>query len=73
MKFMARLLRRIQTEAENSTIGSGEPHGDGDDDDAGSDIYLLPMNDKFIYAEGLFINLDRPRGAVPVAAKIMAG
>ena len=73
VEFMAQLLRRIQTEAGNSTIGSGKQHGDGDDDDSGSDIYLLLLNDKFIYAEGLFINLDRPHGGVPVTKTIMAG
>ena len=31
------------------------------------------MNNKGIYAEGLFLNLDRPRGGDPVAAEIMAG
>ena len=48
MEFMARLLRRIHTESGNATIGSGKQHGDGDDDDSGSDIYLLPLNDKEI-------------------------
>ena len=31
------------------------------------------MNDKGIYTEGLFLNLDWPRGGDPVAAEIMAG
>ena len=31
------------------------------------------MNDKIIDAEGHFLNLDRPRGDVPVASEIMAG
>ena len=70
---MARHLQIIQTEARNVTIGSGERYGDGDDDEAGSEISLLPLNDKGIYAEGLFLNLYRPRGGVPVEAEIMVG
>ena len=34
---------------------------------------LLPLKDKGIYAEGLFLNLDRSRGGVPVTAEIMVG
>ena len=52
---------------------SGERHGYGYDDDAGSEISLLPLNDKGIYSEVIFLNLDRPRGGVLVAAEIMAG
>ena len=70
---MAWRLQIIHTEAGNATIRSDDRHGDGDDDDAGSEISLLLLNDKIIYAEGLFLNLDRPRGDVPVAAEIMAG
>ena len=33
-------------------------HGDGDDDDAGSEISLLWLNYKCIDAEGLLLNLD---------------
>ena len=76
---MAQRLWIIQTEASNSTVGrgerqaaSGKRHGDGENDDAGSEIDLLMMNDKGIYAKGLFFNLYRPRGSVPVAAEIMA-
>ena len=65
---MARRLRIIQTEAGNATIGSDKRHGNGDDDDAGSDIYLLLLNNKGIHAEGHLLNLDQPRGGVPVAA-----
>ena len=71
-EFMARGSRIIQTEAGNATVGSDERHGDGDDDDAGSEIPLLPLNDKGIHAEDLFLNLDRPRVGIPVAAEIMA-
>ena len=45
-ELMVRRLRIIQTEAWNSTIRSGERHGDGDNDDAGSEISLLPLNYK---------------------------
>ena len=72
-EFMARRLRIIQTEAGNATVGSGERHGDGDKYDAGSETSLLPLNDKGICAEGIFFNLDQPRGGVPVSAEIMAG
>ena len=70
---MTRCLRIIQTEAENATVGSGDQHVDGDDDDTGSEISLLLLNHKVIYAEGLFLHLYWPRGSVPVAAKIIAG
>ena len=70
---MARCLRIIQTEAGNATVGSVKRHGDGDDDNAGSDISLLTLYSKGIHDEGLFLNLDRPRGGVPVAAEIKAG
>ena len=63
----------IQTEDGNTTVGIDEQHGDGDDDDAGSDISLHTMYNKVIYAEGLFLNLDWLRGGVPVAAEIMTG
>ena len=72
-EFMAQLLRIIQTEAGNATVGSGEQNGDGDNDDAGSEKSLLLLNGKGIYAGGLFLNLDRPCGGFPVAAEIMAG
>ena len=65
---MAQCSRIIQTEAGNATIGSYKRYGDGDDTDVGSDISLLPLNDKYINTEGPFLNLDRPRGGVPVAA-----
>ena len=67
-EFMARHSRIIQTDSGNATVGSRDRHGDGDDDDAGSNISLLPMNYKGIYSEGIFLNLDWPRGGVPVAA-----
>ena len=70
---MARLLRIIHTEAGNATVGSGEKHGDGDNDDAGYEISILPLNDKGIHTEVPLLNLDRPRGSVPVAAEILAG
>ena len=65
---MARRLWIVHTEDGNATIGSGERHGDGDNNDAGSEIYLLLLNYKGIYAEGLFLNLDRPRIGVLVSA-----
>ena len=65
---MARRLRIFQTEAGYAEIGIIKRHGDGDDDDAGSDIFLLPLNDKGIYAEGLFLNLDRLHSGVTFAA-----
>ena len=66
-EFMAQHLWIFQTEAGNTTVGSCERHGDGDDDGVGSDISLLPLYDKGIYYDGIFLNLDRPRGGVPVA------
>ena len=63
---MKRHSRIIQTEAGNATVGSGEQHGDGDDDDAGFEISLILLNDKGIYAEGLFLNLDQPGDGVLV-------
>ena len=65
---MARHLLIFQTEAGNSSVGSNKRHVDVDDDDAGSDIFLLPLNDKGIYAEGILLNLDRPYGGVPVVS-----
>ena len=70
---MARRLRIIRTEAGNATVRSGERHGDGDDDDSGSEISIITLNDKGIYAEGIFLNLYRPRGGVLVTAEIMVG
>ena len=65
----------MHTEPGNATVGSGkwraasgERHGDEDDNDAGYEISLLPLNDKGIYAEVIFLNLDRPRDGVPIAA-----
>ena len=72
-EFMARRLRIFQTEYGNTTVGISKQHGDGEDNDAGSEISLLLLYDKGIYADGLFLNLDRLRGGVPVAAEIMAG
>ena len=57
----------------NATVGSDERHGDGDGDKAGSEISLINLNDKGIHAEGIFLNSDRSRGGIPVAARIMAG
>ena len=70
---MARHSRIIQTEDTNATVGRSERHGDRDDDDAGYKISLLPLNDKKIHAEGLYLNLDWPCGGIPVAAEIMEG
>ena len=70
--FIVRHLQIFQTEAMNATVGSGERHGDGDDDSAGSDISLLLLYDKGIYFDGIFLNLDRPRGGVPVASENVA-
>ena len=67
---MAQRLRVIHTEAGNATVGSGDRHGTGEDDDAGSEIYLLPLNDKGICAKGVFLNLDWLCSGVPVAAEI---
>ena len=72
-EFMARCLWVIYTKSGNATIGSDKRHGDGDYDEAGSEISLLPLNNKGMYAEGLFLNLYQPRGGVPVAEEIMAG
>ena len=69
---MARHLQIIHTEDGNATVGSGKRYDDGDNYDAGSEISLLSMNNKGIYAEGLFLILDGPRGGVPVAGEIMA-
>ena len=68
---MVRSLWIIQTEAGDATVGGGKWYGDGDDDDAGSDISLHPLNEKGIYAEGPFLDLDWLNGGVPVAAEIM--
>ena len=54
MEFIARRLWIFQAEAGNGTVGSGKRHGDEDDNDMGYVISLLPMNNKGIYAEGLF-------------------
>ena len=70
---MARSLRIIQTEDGNANVGSGNWNGNVDNNDAGSEISLLPLNNKGIYAEGLFLNLDWTRGGVPVASEIMSG
>ena len=72
-RVMARRLRIFQTKSGRATVGSGERHGDGYDYDVGYEISLLPLYDKVIHAEGIFLNLDRPRSGVPVAAEIMAG
>ena len=58
-EFMARRARIIQTEDRNATVGRGKRHGDGDENDVGSEISLLLLNNKGIHAEGLFLNLDR--------------
>ena len=52
----------------HTTVGIGKRNGDGDNNDTGSEISLLPLNDKGIFAEGLFLDLDWPGGGVPVAA-----
>ena len=70
---MARRSRIIQTESGKSTVRSGERHGDEDDDEAVSRIYILPLNNKCIHDEGLFLNWDHPISGVPVTAQIMAG
>ena len=56
------------SDAGNATIESDERHGYGDNDDAGSEKYLLLLNNKGIYSEGLFLNFDWSRSGVPVAA-----
>ena len=43
---MAQRSRIIQTGSGNATIGGGKRHVDGDDDDAGSGISILPLNNK---------------------------
>ena len=58
----------FQTEDGNATVGSGGQNGDEYDNDTGSEISLLPLYDKGIYAEGLFLKLDQPRSGVPIAA-----
>ena len=67
-EFLAQRSRIIQTEAGNVTVGSSKRHVDGDDNEAGSGIYLLPLNNKGIHAEGLLLDLYRLHGGVPVAA-----
>ena len=71
-EFMSRRSRIIQIEAGNNTIGSGEQHGDGDNNDKGSEISSLILNDKGIHTEVPFLNLDQPRGGVPVAVETLA-
>ena len=71
-EFMAQRLGTIHTEAGNTPVWSGKRHGNGYDDDTGSERSLLLLNNKGIYSEGLFLNLDRTRGGVPVAAEIMS-
>ena len=57
---MARHLRIIQTEAGNVTVGSSKRHVDGDDNEAGSGIYLLPLNNKGILLRAFYsIWIDR--------------
>ena len=73
MEFMARRLRIFQTESGNATVGSSKRHGDGDNDDKVSEISVLPLYNKGIYADDLFLNLYQPLGGVPFAAEIMAG
>ena len=68
---MARRSHIIHTKSGNATVGRVEQHGGGDDNDVGSGISLLLLNDKGIHNEGLFLYLDRPRGGVTVAAEIM--
>ena len=70
---MVQHSRITHTEDGNATIGSGERHGDGDGDDAESEISLLPLSDKGIHAEGLFLNLDCPRHSFTVTAETVAG
>ena len=65
---MVRLSWIIQTEDGNAIIGSSKQHGDGDNNDAGSEIALFPLNDKGIHTEGLFLILDWPSGGVPIAS-----
>ena len=72
-EFMAQRLGTIHTEAGNTPVWSGKRHGNGYDDDTGSERSLILLNNKGIYSEGLFLNLDRTRGGVPVAAEIMSG
>ena len=68
VEFMVRCLWIIQTEAGIATVGSGKRHCDGYGDGSGYDMSLLTTNDKSIHAEGLFLNLDRPRRGVPISA-----
>ena len=65
-------MQIIQTEAGSATVGSSERHGDGYDNDTGSEICLLPLNNRGLYAEVLFLNLYRRHGGVPVTAEIVA-
>ena len=63
------------TEDTNSEIRKSHflvQHGDGEKNEAGSDISLLLLNDKSVRAEGLFLDLDRTGGGVPVAKEIVA-
>ena len=53
-----RYLQIIHTNAGNVTVGIGERHSDGDDNDAGYETSLLLMNNKGIHYEGLLLDLD---------------
>ena len=66
-------MRIFQNEDENATVGSIERHGNGDNDYEGYEIFLLLLKNKGIYAEGLLLNLDRPRSSVPFSAEIVVG
>ena len=50
-EFMAQGSRIIQTDSGNATVGSGKRHGDGDNNDVGYEIHLLPLNNKEIHTE----------------------
>ena len=55
----------------HTTVGIGKRNGDGDNNDTGSEISLLPLNDKGINSEGLFLNLVWPRSGGTITEKTM--
>ena len=63
---MARRSCIIHTEAGKSTVGSNERHRDGDDNVTGSELSLLPLNDKGIHAEDLLLNREGSHSGIPV-------
>ena len=73
---MAGNNNQSDTENANSEIRKAHfivQHGDGDDDEAGSEISFLTLSNKGIHAEGIFLNLGHPGGGVTFVEEIVAG